>query len=372
VFDESFEADAYAYDHLVETSLGESPPDYPIIKTAVPSWDNDARRQGHGLTLVGSTPTKFARWLDALIERAQPLFGARVVAINAWNEWSEAAYLEPDVHYGAAYLNAAARAAFGRAPLRPEIAAPEALGARLAAAFGLAVAPGEVDAGAFLSLPKGATLDEDEADRRLRALFTRLLPDTARVSPVVVGGPGPRLASLFEQTHPLWELAVLGDDAALDAAEAQARAAGRDVILADALPEEAWRRAAEMATGDFVWIVEGFGVSAPEALARLVAALGSGAAFAFAQRRVSGADGRPAYARPHPLAASLRPLIDVDLDAESFARRIGEPPVAALWRRDALRRALAVVDKADWRSLANEALKTASAACIAEDLEFSP
>jgi len=363
VFDERFDADVYAYDHVVEASLAESPPPYPLIKTAVPSWDNDARRQGHGLTLVGSTPTKFARWLGALVERAHPLFGARLVAVNAWNEWSEAAYLEPDVHFGAAYLNAAARAILGRASPQQETGA---LATRFAAAFG--AFPSALAATAEIDL---ATPDDDETDRRLRAEFWRLLPQTARVSAFVVGGPGPRLASLFEQTYPLWELAVLGDDAALDAAEATARAAGRDVILAEVVPEAAWRRAAELATGDFVWIVEGSGFSAPEALARLVAALSSGAALGFAARRALGDDGRPHYARPHPLDASKRPLVDMDLDAHSFAQRINEPPVAALWRADALRCALAAAPDADPSRLAAQALMTARAAYVAEDLEFS-
>ena len=101
-----------SYQETVEVSLSEPRPAYPLIKTAVPSWDNDARREGRGLVLHGSTPAAFGHWVSALIEQAQaaPVFGQPIVCINAWNEWAEGAYLEPDIYYGAAYLNALSRA----------------------------------------------------------------------------------------------------------------------------------------------------------------------------------------------------------------------------------------------------------------------
>ena len=110
--DIEFEGKVYRYDDVVRQSLDEPKTPYPLIKTAVPSWDNDARRQGKGLALADSTPRKYQAWLAELVARAikEPFFGEPIVCINAWNEWCEAAYLEPDVHYGAAYLNATARA----------------------------------------------------------------------------------------------------------------------------------------------------------------------------------------------------------------------------------------------------------------------
>lgn len=112
ILDPDFTGKVYRYETVVKTSLDEARPDFPLIKTVVPSWDNDARRQGTGLAITDSTPAKYEAWLGELVERARetPFFGEPLVCVNAWNEWCEGAYLEPDLHYGAAYLNATGRA----------------------------------------------------------------------------------------------------------------------------------------------------------------------------------------------------------------------------------------------------------------------
>ena len=76
--------------------------------TVVPSWDNTARKQFDGTTFVGATPGRYETWLRDRLFNAkthQPE-GARLVFVNAWNEWAEGAYLEPDAAYGRAYLEA--------------------------------------------------------------------------------------------------------------------------------------------------------------------------------------------------------------------------------------------------------------------------
>jgi hypothetical protein len=113
--DPEFTGQVYDYDALVGQSLGAAAPDFPLIKTAIPGWDNDARRQGAGLVVHGATPAKYEAWLGRLVREAEarPFLGTPLVCINAWNEWAEGAYLEPDLHFGAAFLNATARAIAG-------------------------------------------------------------------------------------------------------------------------------------------------------------------------------------------------------------------------------------------------------------------
>ena len=125
ILDDTFAGQIYRYEDVAAYSLSEPPPAFPLIKTVVPSWDNDARRQGTGLVIHDSTPAKYEAWLSALVDRAQrnPFFGEPIVCVNAWNEWCEGAYLEPDLHFGSAYLNATGRAVTGmtRGASRPRM-----------------------------------------------------------------------------------------------------------------------------------------------------------------------------------------------------------------------------------------------------------
>jgi hypothetical protein len=116
ILDPEFSGSVRSYADLVVVAARTQPkPPFKLMRTVVPSWDNDARRPGRGLIITGSTPALFQEWLEDSIDHAlaDPLGSEPLVFINAWNEWTEGAYLEPDIHFGAAYLNAISRAVQG-------------------------------------------------------------------------------------------------------------------------------------------------------------------------------------------------------------------------------------------------------------------
>ena len=77
---------------------------FPCVMTG---WDNTPRRGNAGTMFVGSSPERYAAWLEATIARFTPYSSEEnLVFINAWNEWAEGAHLEPDERWSTAYLEA--------------------------------------------------------------------------------------------------------------------------------------------------------------------------------------------------------------------------------------------------------------------------
>jgi glycosyltransferase involved in cell wall biosynthesis len=73
-----------------------------------PSWDNTARRGERAHSWIHASPENYLTWLKEVVSflrKDRPL-GARIVFINAWNEWGEGCHLEPDKKYGYGWLNA--------------------------------------------------------------------------------------------------------------------------------------------------------------------------------------------------------------------------------------------------------------------------
>jgi glycosyltransferase involved in cell wall biosynthesis len=117
LFDPEFSAAVYDYEDVAAASLATPAPQFPLIKSLTPGWDNEPRREGKGLVLHGATPQKYQAWLESLIAKAEqnPFHGEKIICVNAWNEWAEGAFLEPDLHFGGAFLNATGRAICGAA-----------------------------------------------------------------------------------------------------------------------------------------------------------------------------------------------------------------------------------------------------------------
>ncbi|QMV44725.1 glycosyltransferase WbsX family protein [Cohnella cholangitidis] len=75
-----------------------------IIFGAFNDWDNTPRRGFNGSMLKGASPEKFGAYLSAGIKKAKENYHSEFMFFNAWNEWGEGAYLEPDKKYGRRYL----------------------------------------------------------------------------------------------------------------------------------------------------------------------------------------------------------------------------------------------------------------------------
>jgi hypothetical protein len=83
-------------------------PAYRRFRGVAPGWDNTPRRQDHSFAFEQATPGVFQAWLETVIAqtRAHRHGEERLVFVNAWNEWAEGAYLEPDRRFGHTYLEA--------------------------------------------------------------------------------------------------------------------------------------------------------------------------------------------------------------------------------------------------------------------------
>jgi lipopolysaccharide biosynthesis protein len=112
IINAAFRGSIYDYREFVDDVLAQPDPDYPCHPTVMPGWDNTARRPDLANIFIHATPEVYEVWLREIaarvIQKRPP--EERLVFINAWNEWAECAYLEPDRRFGQQYLEATRRA----------------------------------------------------------------------------------------------------------------------------------------------------------------------------------------------------------------------------------------------------------------------
>jgi lipopolysaccharide biosynthesis protein len=116
----SYSGRVYDYEAVVTAKeedllIAEDPKRIPGV---MPSWDNEARKPGAGNVFQGATPGLFSKWVGSALDfsrRTTPP-ASRMIVINAWNEWAEGAYLEPDRWFGHGFAQALRAALEVRAP----------------------------------------------------------------------------------------------------------------------------------------------------------------------------------------------------------------------------------------------------------------
>lgn len=103
----SLQVEIYEYKDIIEnyhTDLEHEEYVYPVI---YPQLDRTPRAGKQAVILNNSTPELFKKFLqdtvDIVLNKQEE---HRIILLNAWNEWGEGNYVEPDQRYGAQYLHA--------------------------------------------------------------------------------------------------------------------------------------------------------------------------------------------------------------------------------------------------------------------------
>ena len=88
----------------------------PIHHSCMMAWDNAARRKNNWFTYHSFSLKSLYDWVKIICEQARRDFSEeeRFVFVNAWNEWAEGTYLEPDEKFGYANINTISKALFNK------------------------------------------------------------------------------------------------------------------------------------------------------------------------------------------------------------------------------------------------------------------
>jgi O-antigen biosynthesis protein len=99
---------AHDYRELASNFMTRVEPGFKRIRSVLVGWDSTPRHRDRSFVLENATPGAFQAWLEWTYRRTrvQNFGDERIVFINAWNEWAEGSYLEPDSEFGHGFLEA--------------------------------------------------------------------------------------------------------------------------------------------------------------------------------------------------------------------------------------------------------------------------
>lgn len=105
-----FKGKVFSYPNFADHAMNRPRENYTLHRTCMLAWDNTARRGKQAHIYGHFSVDKYQQWMltnmrKAVVEQSDPL-----VFVNAWNEWAEGSYLEPDTVYGHELLAATRRA----------------------------------------------------------------------------------------------------------------------------------------------------------------------------------------------------------------------------------------------------------------------
>ena len=90
--------------------------DFPLFRGSMTEFDNSPRKKEASSIFNNYSPEQFYMINKKIIEWTRNKYAKnnRFIFINAWNEWGEGTYLEPDTKFGYASINSLSKALFDR------------------------------------------------------------------------------------------------------------------------------------------------------------------------------------------------------------------------------------------------------------------
>lgn len=99
--------DKYKYDKIMNNFVTPEDYEWGVYPQLIPRRDRSPRSGKKAMIYYDSTPEKFKVAAENAIKCVEGRdMDHRLIFLNAWNEWGEGAYMEPDIKFGHGYINA--------------------------------------------------------------------------------------------------------------------------------------------------------------------------------------------------------------------------------------------------------------------------